>query len=349
MLRLRRTTCAVRVAGAMRSSSGTRPPTCWPASSAARCGATSSSRSAFGERAFSSIVCSAVVTTASSSCARFPPAAGPGHSWASGILGPFITAEVRHRQDVASGSPPGADMSAGTTANLAQTSIVWVDHDTPLEDARPQLDGFPFPRADRAKRLRHARYWKLREPLDLRELAGLARLASLLRRLAAYSAATTARPPAACCACPIRQPQSTSAQAGHGRADHYDDGGRVRARGLPAGRSGPPEPDDDPVDHSDRQSTRQGTTRSPSANATTSYTRWPARCARGQSADVIDVAIRAVNESFARNRSRRGNLRPAPLRAAAAEPRGLQAASATTGRHPRREGATMNAQSPVPG
>ena len=102
-------------------------------------------------------------------------------------LGPFITAEVRHRQDVYVGIATRRDASAGTAANLAQTSVVWVDHDTPIEDARPQLDGFPFPPAliVRSGFGTH-RYWKLREPLDLRELVGLARLASLLRRLAAY-------------------------------------------------------------------------------------------------------------------------------------------------------------------
>ena len=108
-----------------------------------------------------------------------------------GPLGPFITAEVRHRQDVYVGVATRRDASSGTTENLAQTSVVWVDHECRPQKPSRILQGFPFPPALVVlSGLGTHRYWKLREPLDLRQAAGLGRLAS--RSSAAWPRISTA-------------------------------------------------------------------------------------------------------------------------------------------------------------
>jgi hypothetical protein len=102
-------------------------------------------------------------------------------------LGPFITAAVRARESVLVGLATRRDTSAGTLDNLAELSTICVDVDAPPPVVKTQLADFPFPWSlFVASGSGSHVYWRLKEALDLTDLAEQRRASSLMRRLSGY-------------------------------------------------------------------------------------------------------------------------------------------------------------------
>ena len=99
-------------------------------------------------------------------------------------FGPFITDEVRERQNVYIGIATRRDTTNGKTANLAELPALFVDFDRSAGSVREQLEAFRIrPTLIVESGLGQHCYWKLREPLDLQAPGALNLASALLRRL----------------------------------------------------------------------------------------------------------------------------------------------------------------------
>ena len=136
--------------------------------------------------------------------------------WRWTALGPFVTAQVRARQDVYIGVATRQATTNGTAANLQRAAGVYAEVDRP-PGACARLAMFPFPASlVVGERPRRPAYWPGEEPIDVRGRADRAGVEAILRRLAtALDGDGRATDAARICACPAR---STSRTATPGRS-----------------------------------------------------------------------------------------------------------------------------------
>ena len=105
----------------------------------------------------------------------------PG-AWSA--LGDFVDGEVRAGQSIYIGVATRIDQSAGTISNLCELPALFVDLDCSPADVTTRVQGFPFkPSLQVSSGLGAHLYWKLKEPLDLRDPDNRLRASSVLRRL----------------------------------------------------------------------------------------------------------------------------------------------------------------------
>jgi AAA domain/Primase C terminal 1 (PriCT-1)/RepB DNA-primase from phage plasmid len=110
--------------------------------------------------------------------------ARPGQ-WAP--LAPFLSAQIAARQNLFAGIATRVDSSKGTAGNLLEVPAVWIDFDRPRAALDAHLQAFPFrPSLIVGSGAGTHVHWKLREPHAVREPEALARVASVLRRLATH-------------------------------------------------------------------------------------------------------------------------------------------------------------------
>lgn len=103
-------------------------------------------------------------------------------NWA--VFVPFLQAEAAAHQDLYVGVATRRDTTNGTTANLADLPAVWTDLDMTPTEAATRLATCPIqPSLVVESGLGVHVYFRLREPLDLREPANISRASSVLRRL----------------------------------------------------------------------------------------------------------------------------------------------------------------------
>lgn len=119
-------------------------------------------------------------------------------------LDPFITTEVRRRENIGIGIATRVDDTAGTGDNLQQLGALYVDHDEPPRTALTRYENFAIPPSliTSSGGGVHC-FWLLREALDLRTTNDFMLASSLLRRLAGYFGGDLQAAEAARCLRPV--------------------------------------------------------------------------------------------------------------------------------------------------
>lgn len=107
-------------------------------------------------------------------------------------LGPFLTAAVRAKDNVAVGVATRKDDSSGTASNLLELPAMFVDVDHPPAQARARLARLPVRPSLLVSSGRGVHsYYRLREPVDLTNMAERVQAIAVQRRLAHYLGADT--------------------------------------------------------------------------------------------------------------------------------------------------------------